>query len=261
MVIAPAPTVWSVVRDILTANINLTADEVITKARAQGRKEPDAVIRGTVHTVRKKLKQKAARPTPPAPTAKSAPATTPALKAAPTPKPVVAAKPAPKPTPKLAPKPAPVAARKTTAPTTSSVVRDILSGDLELTADEVVAKAKARGLTASEASIKALVYNIRGELRRKGEPTPKVVAAAAQKTAPLPPAPAPVAPTPVAAAPAGLTQVLSNVAQVNAAVAAAGGVDAARHVAEAIRACGGPEAFAQYLDLVAGIRTDAPAAK
>jgi hypothetical protein len=38
-------------------------------------------------------------------------------------------------------------------------------------------------------------------------------------------------------------------------------VDAARQVAEAVPACGGPDAFAQYLDLVAGIRTDAPAAK
>jgi hypothetical protein len=259
MAAAPAPTVWSVVRDILTANLSLTADEVIAKARTEGRKEPDAVIRGTVHTVRKKLKQKAARPAAAAPAAKPAPTPTTAPKVAQTPKPVVAAKPAPKPTLKLALKPAPVAARKTTAPTTSSVVRDILSGDLNLSADQVVAAAKARGLTASAASVKALVYNIRGELKKKRGAAPRVVAAAAQKTAP--PAPAPVAPTPVAASPAGLSQVLSNVAEVNAAVAAAGGVDAARQVAEAVRACGGPDAFSQYLDLVAGIRTDAPAAK
>jgi hypothetical protein len=245
MAAAPAPTVWSVVRDILTGNISLTADEVITKARTQGLKAPDAVIRGTVHTVRKKLKKKAARPAATAPAAK--PAAAPAQKVDPAPRPAATAKP----TPKLAP----VAARTTTGPTTSSVVRDILSGDLELTADQVVAAAKARGLTASAASIKALVYNIRGELRKKGGPAPKVVAAAAQKTAP----PAPV--VSAAPAPAGLSQVLSNVAQVNAAVAAAGGVDAARQIAEAVRVCGGPEAFGQYLDLVAGIRTDAPVAK
>jgi hypothetical protein len=229
-----AKPVWSVVREILTADIHLTADQVITKAKAKGVKSPDSDIRETVYNVRKKLKKKAAGPAT-APTAK--PATAPAQKVSP------------------APKPAPVAARKTAAPTTSSVVRDILSGDLELTADQVVAAAKARGLTASEASIKALVYNIRGELKKKGGPAPKVVAAAAQKTAPPTPA------APAADAPAGLTQVLSNVAQVNAAVAAAGGVDAARQVAEAVRACGGPDAFAQYLDLVAGIRTDVPVAK
>ncbi len=255
MAAAPPPTVWSVVRDILSANITLTADEVIAKARTQGRKEPDAVIRGTVHTVRKKLKKKAARPAPPASAAKPVVTPTPALKVAQTPKPVVAAKPTPKPTPKLATKLAPVAARKTAAPTTSSVVRDILSADLELTADQVVAAVKARGLTAAESSIRSLVYNIRGELKKKVGPAPMVVSAAAQKTT----APTPV--TPATDAPAGLTQVLSNVAQVNAAVAAAGGVDQARQVAEAVRACGGPDAFAQYLDLVAGIRTDAPAAK
>ncbi|MFO0798303.1 MAG: hypothetical protein U0804_12570 [Gemmataceae bacterium] len=202
-----AKPVWSVVREILTADLSLTADEVITKAKAKGVKAPDAAIRGTVYNVRKKLKKKVAAP---------------------------------------AAKPAPVAARTTTAPTTSSVVRDILSGDLGLSADEVVAAAKARGLMASEASIKALVYNIRGELKKKAMPAPRVVPAAAQKTTP---------PTPAADTP-GVAQVLSNVAQVHAAVLASGGVEQAKQVAEAVRACGGPEAFAQYLDLVAGIRTN-----
>lgn len=253
MATAPAPTVWSVVRDILTANITLTADEVIAKARTQGRKEPDAVIRGTVHTVRKKLKQKAARPAATAPAAKPAPTPAPARKVAPSPKPVVAAKPAPN------PKPATVAARKTTAPTVSSVVRAVLSADLEMPADEVILKAKARGVTAPDANVRNLVHNIRSELRRAAAKAPRVVASAARETAAAAPAHTSVAPaTP---APAGLTQVLSNVSQVNTAVAAAGGVDAARQVAEAVRACGGPDAFSQYLDLVAGIRTDGPAAK
>ncbi len=255
MATAPAPTVWSVVRDILTADLSLTADEVIAKARTQGRKEPDAVIRGTVHTVRKKLKKKAARPAATAPAAKAAPTPTPALKVAQAPKPVIAAKPTPKPTPK----PAPVAARKTAAPTVSSVVRSVLSADPELPADAVILKAKARGVTAPDANIRNLVHTIRSALRRATPKAPRVVAAAARETTAPTPAPAPVAPA--GSAPAGLTQVLSNVAQVNAAVAAAGGVDAARQVAEAVRACGGPEAFSQYLDLVAGIRTDAPAAK
>jgi hypothetical protein len=265
MATASAPTTWTVVREILSSNTNLTADEVLTKAKAKGVKVADEVLRRTVYDVRKEMKKKAARLAAAAPAAKPAPTPTPAPKVTPTPKPAAAAKPAPKATvaPKLKPTPqrATAAARKTAGPTTSSVVRSILSGDLNLTADQVVAKAKARGLRAAESSIRALVYNIRGELNRAKAKAPRVVASAAQKTAAPAPAPAPVAPTPAAPAPAGLTHVLSNVALVNAAVAASGGVERAKQVAEAVRACGGSDAFTQYLDLVAGIRTDAPAAK
>jgi hypothetical protein len=213
MAAAPAPTVWSVVRDILTANINLTADEVISKAKAKGLKAPDAVIRGTVHTVRKKLKKKVAQP------AKVAPAAA-----------------------RQTPAPA-----KAATPSVSAVVRSILSADLSLTADQVIVKADSMGVDAPDATIRALVYNIRGELKRKAGPAPKVV------VPPAKPARAPAAgPQP---APVGVATVLSNVSLVNGAVAASGGVEQARKVAEAVRACGGPEAFAQYLDLVAGIRT------
>jgi hypothetical protein len=221
MATAPAPTVWSVVRDILSTNLLLSADEVITKAKAKGAKAPDDVIRTTVYNVRKKLKQKATQPA----------------------------------------KVVPAAARQTTNPTTtgptvSSVVRAILSADLELSADEVVAQAKARGLTASDTTIRSLVYNIRGELK-KAAPKPMLPPAAvksAPKAAPSQPKSAPAAivvplPSPSVAG------VLSNVALVNAAVAGSGGVEKARQVAEAVRACGGPDQFAQYLDLVAGIRT------
>ncbi len=58
-----------------------------------------------------------------------------------------------------------------------------------------------------------------------------------------------------------VSEVLSNVALVNATITAAGGVEQAKQVAEAVRACGGPDAFFQYLDLVAGIRPDGSAAK
>ncbi|MBN9517062.1 hypothetical protein J0H58_00860 [bacterium] len=51
-----------------------------------------------------------------------------------------------------------------------------------------------------------------------------------------------------------VSEVLSNVALVNATITAAGGVEQVKQVAEAVRACGGPDQFAQYLDLVAGIR-------
>ncbi|MBN9517839.1 hypothetical protein J0H58_04845 [bacterium] len=221
-----APTVWSVVRDILTANIGLTADEVITKAKAKGLKVPDAVIRGTVHTVRKKLKQKAAA---------------------------------------SAPKPVPVAARTTTAPgkpaslPVSPVVRAILSADLDLPADAAIAQAKAKGVTASDESIRNLVHNIRSELKKAGAKwltAPKEPATVSKSVAEPKPAPAPAAVVPAPALSTGLANVLSNVALVNAAVAASGGVEQARQVAEAVRACGGADQFAQYLDLVAGIRTN-----
>ena len=45
----------------------------------------------------------------------------------------------------------------------------------------------------------------------------------------------------------------SNIALVNK-VAREAGVEQARQVAEAVRACGGVEAFVQHLELVAGIR-------
>ncbi|MBY0458369.1 MAG: hypothetical protein K2V38_13600, partial [Gemmataceae bacterium] len=60
------------------------------------------------------------------------------------------------------------------------------------------------------------------------------------------------------AAPVGaatdLGSTLSNVSLVNAVFGVCGGADPARQVAEAVRACGGVDAFLQYLDLVAGIR-------
>lgn len=54
--------------------------------------------------------------------------------------------------------------------------------------------------------------------------------------------------------PSDLAGVLANVTLVNRVVDQAGGVDAARAVAEAVRACGGVDPFLQHLDTVAGIR-------
>ena len=52
---------------------------------------------------------------------------------------------------------------------------------------------------------------------------------------------------------------MANVALVNAVVGTCGGAEQARQVAEAVRACGGVDAFLQHLELVAGIRGPAPA--
>ncbi len=109
-------------------------------------------------------------------------------------------------------------------------------------------------MTASDESIRNLVHNIRSELKKGAKPmtTPKELMAVSKPV--VEPKPAAVVPPPEPAT--GLADVLSNVALVNAAVAAAGGVVQARQVAEAVRACGGADQFAQCLDLVAGIRTN-----
>jgi hypothetical protein len=138
--------------------------------------------------------------------------------------------------------------------TASSVVRDILTVDPTLSADDVIKRAKARGLKTAEGVLRATVHNVRSELKKK--------AARAATAAATPPATAPAAPaaTPVPASPipADLTSVLANVARVNAVVEACGGVEPVRQAAEAVRACGGVDGFLVHLDLVAGIRTPGP---
>ncbi|HEX4612545.1 MAG TPA: hypothetical protein VH092_30405 [Urbifossiella sp.] len=145
-----------------------------------------------------------------------------------------------------------------------SVVREILSADLTLPADAVIAKAKANGVKAPDAAIRTTVHTLRKRLKKKAAQPPKPVAAAAAQPPKLVPAAARQTVVRPAAAPAAapatpatpaVADVLSNVAQVHAAAAACGGVEHARQVAEAVRACGGPDGFLQYLDLVAGIRT------
>jgi hypothetical protein len=145
-----------------------------------------------------------------------------------------------------APKPVPVAARKTTGPvpSASAAVRAVMTADPGLAIDAVIQKVKAQGVTAPDATIRQAVHNVRSGLKK------------AAKAAPPSSTPAPSAVVvPAPAPPPAVADVFSNVALVNAAVTAAGGVEQARKVAEAVRACGGPEQFAQYLDLVAGIRT------
>lgn len=137
----------------------------------------------------------------------------------------------------------------------SPVVRAILTENIDLPTDEVIKRAKAQGVTAPEKSIRDTLYNVKSELRKKGA-KPAPAAARATKTAP---APKPVvipasAPTPSPSAP-DLSSVLANVALVNTVAGACGGVDQARKVAEAVRACGSVEAFLQHLDLVVQVRS------
>lgn len=140
-------------------------------------------------------------------------------------------------------------------PSARSVVHSILSANPDLSADEVIKRATARGLKADPSAIRKAVHNVRSELKRMGG------APAAARSGPVPtaPRPAPVAaretsvPQPAGGA-ADLSAVLGNVALVNQMVGTCGGVENVRQAAEAVRSCGGVDAFLQHLDLVAGIR-------
>src|SRR5262249_52369881 len=74
-------------------------------------------------------------------------------------------------------------------PSITAAVTALLSADPGLTADEVIQRAKARGVKAPDASIRHVVHNVRSKVRKgTAKPAP---AAARQAPAPKPkPAPA-----------------------------------------------------------------------
>ncbi|QJW95414.1 hypothetical protein [Frigoriglobus tundricola] len=133
----------------------------------------------------------------------------------------------------------------------SVVVRTILTDDINLAADEVIKRARAKGATGTDKSLRDTIYNVKSGLKKKGVKPAAVPAAAREIKAPT--APMVAATTPSSPSP-DLTTMLANVALVNSVVGACGGAESTRKVAEAVRACGGVEAFLQHVDLVAGIR-------
>ncbi len=169
--------------------------------------------------------------------------------------------------------------------TTSSVIRSILTENINLTADAVIQAVRRRGHTASPESIRGLVYNIRGEVKRakaartgspaKPSPVGKAMAPAPRVTAPVTKAMAHArrvtaptsklattsAPRPAAGAvPVDVAGVLVNVALVSRVAGLCGGVGNVRQAAEAVRACGSVDEFLQHLDVVAGITSGQAAA-
>jgi len=114
-------------------------------------------------------------------------------------------------------------------------------------------------VTASAASIRTVVHNIKSDLRKAAARKAKPAPAAARQTLPKA-TPTATLPTPLSSPAPKVSAVFANVALVNQVVGAAGGVEEARKVAEAVRTCGGVEAFLQHLDLVAAIRAGGPAA-
>ncbi len=153
-------------------------------------------------------------------------------------------------------------------PTVYGVVTELLKSKLDMPADEIVAKVRARGINAPESTIRNTVYNVRSDLKKKAAAGSKPAAKATPKPAPKPaakpaakPAPKPatavakVAPKPAAKPATDLAGILGNVSLVNATIDVTGGVGNARKVAEAVRACGSVDAFLQHLDTVASIRS------
>ena len=142
------------------------------------------------------------------------------------------------------------------APVMNTVLRSILTADLEMPAAEVITKARAQGVKQPDAIIKHNIYNLRSSMRKDtGTPAP-TQKAAARATTPKPATPAKPSVTPPAtvAPSVELKDVFANVALVNKVVAVSGGVDQARQVVDAVRACGGVESFLQHLELVASVR-------
>jgi len=140
--------------------------------------------------------------------------------------------------------------------TTSGVVRDLLTINPNMSADDVIRRAKARGIKSPEKSIRTTVYNIKNEFKRKAAAAPMIARSAAHET--TPPKTAPVASAPAVSVAAtgtpALGGVLANVALVNKLVKLCGGVENLRQAADAVQACGSTEAFLQHLELVASIR-------
>ena len=136
---------------------------------------------------------------------------------------------------------------------TSGVVRDILTGDPEMPSDDVIRRAKSKGLRATDEQIRKSINNQRNPIRAKVAAA-RVTPTAAREIAPPKAAPAVSAPAATTPGTPDLASVLGNVALVNTVVGLCGGVENARQTAEAVQACGGLEAFLQHLELVATIR-------
>ena len=136
------------------------------------------------------------------------------------------------------------------------VVREILTTNVEMHIDDVMSKARRKGVTDNDRDLRKAIHHTRSAMKAKAKATAKpmpVLAAARHVTSPKPEVePQPTLPT---AASADLSAVFANVTQVNAVVSACGGIENARNVAEAVRACGSVDAFLQHLDLVAEVRS------
>lgn len=133
---------------------------------------------------------------------------------------------------------------------TSAIIREILSQDIELPSDTVFNKLRAKGVTGERRQLFKRIHHVRTELRKNAgtSPSPQSAAPASKATQTVvPPAPAQTSPD--------LGHVLANVTRVNEVISACGSSDTARQVADAVRSCGGVDQFLKHLELVSDIRS------
>jgi len=135
-----------------------------------------------------------------------------------------------------------------------SVVREILTPNLFLNTDEVITRARKKGLRLPDSELRRAVIKTRSAMKAKArEAAPTTVPAAARHivSPKVEPEAQPASETTSAT---DLPSVFANVVRVNGVLSACGSVEIAREVAEAVRACGSVDAFLQHLDLVAEVR-------
>ncbi|MBN9120671.1 MAG: hypothetical protein J0I06_16225 [Planctomycetes bacterium] len=137
-------------------------------------------------------------------------------------------------------------------PSAYSLAREILTADQSLSNDDVLARIKARGVTKPDAYIREAIRGTRNDIRSRGaKPVPT-----AARTIPEP-KPAPEvsgeAAVPVSGEVPGEAALFAGLALVNKTARLCGGFAKAREIAEAIRSCGGIDAFLKRVELVAEI--------
>lgn len=197
-------SIYTVVRELLTGNLDLPTEAAVARAKARGVTQSDGDIRSVVSHTRSRLRREGKSAT------------------------------------------APAAGKPSASPYT--LTRELLTADPTLSNEAIFTKIKARGVSKSDTVVRDAIRRTRSDMKAKPAP------AAARETAEpkAPPAPEPkVAAVP--AAPADEASLFAAIGQVNKTAQLCGGVTKARAIADAIRACGGIDAFLRRLDLVAEI--------
>ena len=134
-----------------------------------------------------------------------------------------------------------------------TVVREILTGNLDLSSEDVITRARQKGVTRPAADLRPIINNVRSDMRASKKKKKTKAGAGLRKKSTKPVAAARTA------AGSGEAALLAAVALVNKTAQMCGGFARAREIAEAIRACGGIDAFLKRLALVAEILGPKPA--
>lgn len=199
-----AQSVYTVARELLTEDIELSNDDAVAKIKARGVTKPESDIRKALNNTRSELRRRKKGKTGPA---------------------------------------------KAKSPSPYTLTRELLTADPSLSNDELFDRIKTQGVTRTDADIRTAIRHTRSDILHNG-PKPAPVAARIATEPKANSAPAAAASAPV---PSDEATLFAAIGQVNKTAQLCGGVTKARAIAEAIRGCGGIEAFLRRLDLVAEI--------